>query len=272
MNKVLGLFTCYNRREKTRKCLESLISDNNLEWRFIAFDDGSSDGTKTLLEGIEQVEVLTGDGSNFYSGGMRAAIALAKELCRTTDFDYILLFNDDVEFFENSISQLINYLGEEKAVMVGATSNDSGQLSYGGVTKKSNWKPKFEIVMSQGEKFKCNTFNANCVLLPKDVFLNVDNIDPIYRHSLGDFDYGLSAAGKGYVIYVSDFFVGNCNDNSRSGTWLDTSLGFGKRLSKKESVKGQPFKIWFHFLRKNYNFVSACLFVLNDYFKILIRR
>ena len=64
--KVLGIFTCFNRKEKTEKCLKSLIDGNkNIEFTFLAVDDGSTDGTGKVLQEMPNVDVLTGDGGLF---------------------------------------------------------------------------------------------------------------------------------------------------------------------------------------------------------------
>ena len=99
MKKVLGLMTCFNRKEKTKNAIKTLRSGNpNLEFSFLVVDDNSTDGTKQEIEKIPGVEVISGNGSLFYSGGMRIAIEHAKK--RQKVYDYCLLFNDDVDFYE----------------------------------------------------------------------------------------------------------------------------------------------------------------------------
>ena len=81
MKKVLGLMTCFNRKEKTIRALNNLIQGNSeIEMSFIVADDGSTDGTSEALGEIPNVTVLKGNGSLFYSGGMRLAIEEAKNL------------------------------------------------------------------------------------------------------------------------------------------------------------------------------------------------
>ena len=105
MTHILGLMTCYNRKEKTVRALKSLIQGNQtIQFSFIVVDDGSTDGTKEELAKLPEVQIVSGSGSMFYSGGMRAAIKEAKKIQK--DFDYCLLFNDDVDFWESSIENL----------------------------------------------------------------------------------------------------------------------------------------------------------------------
>ena len=48
--KILGLMTCFNRKEKTITAISNLISKNpNIEFKFVVVDDNSTDGTKAAL-------------------------------------------------------------------------------------------------------------------------------------------------------------------------------------------------------------------------------
>ena len=270
MIKVLGLMTCFNRKDKTVRALKKLIQGNpGIDFSFIVADDASPDGTAQALKGFKEVTVLSGNGSLFYSGGMRVAIAEAKKT--EDEFDYCLLFNDDVDFAERSIEELC--LKDISAIWVGPTSDENGTLSYGGVVKTSKWRPKTEIIMGKSSQGSiCDTFNANCVLIPWGIFKELDNIDSVYTHSMGDFDYGFSAVKKGYEIRVPDKFVGICPDNPVQASWRNTELSFKERVRRKESPKGLPTKEWFHYLNKNYNAVTAIVYSLIPYFRIILKK
>lgn len=271
MIKILGVFTCYNRKEKTKQCLESLIKDNpEIGFSFIAVDDSSRDGTLEMLLQYPNVQVIHGNGNCFYSGGMRLGIEAAKQCCDT--YDWVMLFNDDVEFFSKIIEKMVKYVPERKEILVGATCDEKGNLSYGGVLQTSKFRPSFQIVMSRKERVYCDTFNANCVLIPTEVFKFLPNIDEVYTHSFGDFDYGLVAHRLGISILVTDFFVGICCDNPLNGTWRDVMLSRRERLKKKESPKGLPRREWFHFVKKHYGILSAWWSNITPYIKILIQR
>ena len=100
MQSVLALFTCFNRREKTRQAIQSLVAGNpDIRFTFLVVDDGSTDGTENMLQtepfGAE-VRVLKGDGSLFYSRGM--GLGMSALLESKEEFDYLLMMNDDVAF------------------------------------------------------------------------------------------------------------------------------------------------------------------------------
>lgn len=268
--KILALATCYNRKEKTIGALQRLIDGNkSVDFYFIIADDNSTDGTKDALSKFNNVQVLDGNGSLFYSGGMRLAITEALKI--NVNYDYCMLFNDDVYFFDGAIDFFCQK--SNQCIWVGPTCDEKGKLSYGGVIKKSLFRPKTEIVMaSTSDGLLCDTFNANCVLIPWRIFKQLGNLDFTYSHSLGDFDYGFNATKLGIDIRVSNQFVGICCDNPTQGTWRDKTLSITKRLKLKESPKGLPRKEWFYYLRKNYNLLTAIIYSIIPYLRLIIKK
>lgn len=268
---IIGIMTCYNRKDKTIESIDRLILGNpGHSFKFIVVDDNSNDGTAELLSEKKNVVVLKGNGNLFYSGGMRKGIQFVKD--NNLKAQYVLFFNDDVEFYDNIIDRMIEISDSGTNIVVGATEDSNGKMSYGGVIKNSKIKPSFRVVMSGAEKIYCDTFCANCVLIPYIVFSRLDNIDNKYVHSLGDYDYGLTATKKGYKIVATDFFVGCCNDNPVSQGWRDNTKPRKERIKLKEQPKGLPRKIWFYFIKKHYGFFSAVIYSITPYIRILFKK
>lgn len=271
MKKVLALATCYNRKEKTLKAINSLVSGNkDIDFSFIICDDNSSDGTYEELQKINNVEVIKGNGSLYWCGGMRKAIETA--LNKKENYDYCLWFNDDVDFYSHSIEELVSK--DSECVWVGPTCDSNGTLSYGGVIKTSSWRPKYKtIIGNDSQRTICDSFNANCVLIPWNIFKKSGNMDPVYTHQFGDYDYGFNLTKNGVQIRVSDEYVGVCNTNNSDGTFNDTELSVIERLERKKKPKGGlPFNEYFHFLNKNYSFFTAVVFSTTPYIRILLRK
>ena len=300
------MLTCHNRKEKTVKCIESLVRGNEADIDFIVVDDGSTDGTKEALEELERslltpketdsrIKVISGDGNLFYSGGMRKAMEEAKRDAKNDRAaDVYVLANDDAEFDVRVLDEVCGGLihvdeqstvdfAESNAndnrrkneivhgrtvVAVGAMRDSAGNCSYGGVkyTKGIHYKK----VTPTDEDRTCDTFNANFVAIPNHIFMEMPIIDPVYRHSLGDFDYGLQIKKAGYPIEVTDHFVGTCDNNPSKGTWNDRTLSRIERIRKKESVKGAPAKQWFYFLKKNFGLLYAIVYSVTPYIRIML--
>lgn len=270
--KVAALFTCFNRREKTQLAVRTLVDGNQqVDFSFFICDDNSNDGTPEMLQKLKtegySINMIYGNGSLFYSGGMRLAMkALLKQ---KQSFDYVLMMNDDVEFRQQAIEKLITESREKgAAVIVGVTCDGQGKYSYGAIqyTKGISY-------IGRGIEYSdvnCDTFNANCVLIPWIYFEKSGGMDPHYIHSLGDFDFGLNLKRIGAKIFPSKEYVGVCNPNSNKGGWTDPSLPRIQRLRKKESPKGLPINIWFYFIKKNFGLCLAVEKTITPYVRILI--
>ena len=271
MDSVLALFTCFNRREKTRQAVKALVEGNpEVTFSFVVVDDGSSDGTAEMLMTEDfgaQIQVFRGDGSLFYSGGMR--MGMEEILASGREAQYLLMMNDDVAFYPQCIQKLIaQSRAQGGAVIVGATCDRENKLSYSAISYEKGIHYRF---LSPGETgVDADTMNANCVLIPFAWFRRAGVMDRHYRHSLGDFDYGLTLRDLGAKLHVSREYVGLCCDNPTAGTWHDRSLSRLARLKKKESVKGDPVGPWFYYLRKHFGLLTAVKSSLTPYIRILL--
>ena len=269
---ILVVFTCFNRKEKTRKCITDLVRENrNCSFTFIAVDDSSTDGTQEMLKGMNReyaIHLVAGDGNLFYSGGMRTGMDYALSECGH-DYDYLLMVNDDVEFLNHTIENIISQSKEQNdAVIVGAIRDSKGNLSYSAV--KYTKGIKYRKVTTQEWKLEADTFNANCVLIPYKAFLDVGSMDVHFVHSLGDFDYGLMLKRRGFKIHVSKDYVGICENNPSNNSWTDKTLSRKERLKKKQSPKGAPAKQWFYYLKKNFGLITALKGTVTPYIRILL--
>lgn len=268
--KIAVILTCYNRKSKTVNCIRSIADKNpGLDFRFVVVDDESTDGTKEAVDDLPyHVKRIEGDGKLFWTGGMY--LGMDYVLKQSSKVDYVLLVNDDVDFYDNAVINMINTLKAVCSdVVVGATMDSQGKMSYGGVQMLSRHFARFEL-MEPGTDKQCDTFNCNAVLIKSDAFALAGNLDRKYTHSMADYDYGISLRRLGLIVVECPQYVGFCDDNDDQGTWRDTSLTRKERLSLKESPKGLPLKDWFHFINKNYGLLSALYHTITPYVRILI--
>ena len=281
---IAVILTCFNRKEKTLRCIKSLAdSSNKSEIRFVVVDDNSTDGTKEALEELSyDIKIIDGNGQLFWCGGMYTGLQYVLE---NETPDYVFFVNDDVAFYPSVIDRMLDEVSKgnfdsisEKDVkidtpniLVGTTCDTEGKVSYGGVVLTSKHLAKFDI-LDINQKRKCDTFNCNCVLVPFELVKKIGNFDSKYTHSMGDFDYGLRASRCGYVISNTDYYVGECDTNSEIGTWKDISLPRKERLKLKETRKGLPKNDWWHFCKKNFGVLPAIYHSITPYIRILIKK
>ena len=125
--KILAIFTCFNRKELTKRGMATLSENRDVTFDYVILDDNSSDGTREMLkqmrdDGTYQIDLIEGDGSNFWNGGMHKAIEHIKNT--HMDYDYYMLMNDDTKFFPGIFDEMAPHL--KKDIMLGR-QNDSFQ-------------------------------------------------------------------------------------------------------------------------------------------------
>lgn len=256
---IAVLLTCHNRREKTLGCLASLFRQGAPKGNILQVylvDDGSTDGTAAAVRSkYPSVNLIPGDGTLYWNGGMRRAFIAAKK----NDPDFFLWLNDDVTLYKDTLIRLLSTCnelfaaGQEAPIVVG-TMQDPEILepSYGGVRHYSRWHPmKYRLVPPTEHPQPCDTFNGNCVLVSRNAAKRVGNLDPAFTHNMGDFDYGLRAGRLGCSCWVAPEFVGLCRRGGTEGTWHDPRSPLIRRWQSLRDVQGFPPKEFRVYLRRH---------------------
>ena len=252
--------TCHNRRAKTVACVESLRAAaaplaGRYRFQLYLTDDGSTDGTADGVLAIDpDARILRGSGDLFWNGGMHRAFAAAL----ADGHDFYLWLNDDVTLFPDGLQRLFATFEEKAAagpapIVVGATCDDAGRTTYGGVDRPSWWKrTTFRRQTSAVQAARCETFNGNCVLIPSAVAARLGNLDPRFAHAMGDLDYGLRARALDIPRWVMAGHVGRCiNDHAVAGSHDDRSLPLAQRWRKVTSNKALEPASWAAFCRRH---------------------
>ena len=207
--KLAVLLTCFNRKDKTLACLDTIYSQceaNELNVTVYLVDDGSTDGTRDAVTlRFPDVVVLSGDGNLFWNGGMRLAWKTALQ----EDYDYYVWINDDVDMFHDAFHIVFETLEKSTsvngttAVIVGCFCEpNSGRHAYGGLAaKKTFWSLKTTNILPNGKMQQCDSFNGNLVLIPRSVVEAVGLLDGRYKHYFGDKDYGFNVYDRGSRVH-----------------------------------------------------------------------
>jgi len=107
-NTIRGLASiivpCFNQREYTRSCLQSLFHFTRAPWELIVVDNGSTDDTKTYLAGVQDATAVPVTVvANPRNLGFPAAINQGLQLAQG---EYLVLLNNDVVVTESWLDQL----------------------------------------------------------------------------------------------------------------------------------------------------------------------
>ncbi len=259
VKRIAILLTVFNRREITLKGLRSLhnaiskLPADKYKFNIYMTDDGCTDGTSEAVQDqFPEVTIVYSKGDLFWNRGMFLAWKSASKL---KDFDFYLWLNDDIVLFENALDIVFSNSKSKdyKSVIVGATcdSKTKTKTTYSGYTSKRNRIPV------NGELQECDYFNGNLVLIPFYVYKIVGTNDPIFHHSLGDFDYGLRMKVAGLHSFVSSCFVGVCDRHNCLPKWCDPEISFTNRWKNYLSDLGAAPRDNFIFNKRHYGVFYA---------------
>ncbi len=241
--KLAILITCHNRQQNTLKCLRALYKaglpqNHNIEVFLV--DDGSTDGTGSAVKNeFPMIHIIQGSGQLYWNRGMRLAWQTA---AHHQDYDFYLWLNDDTYLFPDSILTLINdsiYTNHQALICGSTVSAITGEITYGGSLING------ERVMPSSSLNSCTFVNGNCVLIPKIVFETVGFLDPLFPHTIGDYDYGLRAKHKGIKLFVASKLIGYCEQNQSLPQWCLQKNPLFKRLKNLYSPLGNSHPIYY---------------------------
>ena len=251
--KFAVLMTVHNRCKKTIQCLECLYGNtvpDGMEMAVYVVNDGSTDSTQKLIrEHFPCVHIILGDGTLYWNRGMWTAWNEAAH----EDYDYYLWLNDDTFLYDYALTYIFNssHDNDDQAIVVGATEDGQHHsMTYGGRIGKTLPKP-------DGEDIPIDYFNGNFVLIPRYVFHKLGNLDYHYRHSKGDFDYGMRAKEAGIKMVQIGRIVGECDIHPDMDEWCNPAIPLRKRWKAMNKPNGMPPHEFFYFDKKHKGLWSA---------------
>ena len=250
--KIAIILTVYNRRDVTLQGLRSLYGAIAFLGEGYSFDvymtnDGCTDGTgEAVAREFSDIHIVQGDGNLYWSGGMRKAWQTAID--SGIKYDYYLWFNDDADLYEDALQTMFRSMREAggNAIISGAFCDKDGKVSYGG------WSSLNKIMPPNGTLQLCFLINGNLVLISGVVFESLGNISHIYKHSLGDWDYGRRAIEHGFNVLLTPKYVGlSERHNDVDNRAFDNKYSLRERWSflrsSKQSNRAGMFFFYKHF-------------------------
>jgi GT2 family glycosyltransferase len=265
---IAVLLTCHNRRDKTIQCVTALYEQAGLEESYsidvFLVDDASNDGTGEAVKNeFPQVYIIQGNGNLYWNRGMHLAWETA---AAAKDFDCYLWLNDDT-FLKKNAFQILLKEKFPSAIVCGTTKSQLDQkATYGGYNNTLR-----KLVLPNGDYQRSDYCNGNCVLIPKEVFRKVGNLDPIFHHAVGDFDYSLRARKMGIEILVAPDYIGTCESHDFVPKWRNTSVGLRKRLQNLYTASSGCYPPEFFVFDKRHNgLVVACFHYITIHLRAIV--
>jgi len=254
--KIAALTCSFNRKEKTVSFLASLITqplpaDYSLD--IYLLDDNSSDGTsQDVAKKFPAVKLLSGTGSLYWAGGMRKVWSEALK----DDYDFYILFNDDVRLSDDAIPKLISAYDKAEingAIILGSVRDFFKKTHTYGGRKVKNWLTgdseailPDEIALQTAE-----IGNANIMLVDRKSVEVIGILSSSFTHGLADFDYTLRAVKQGLKVLVAPGYFGYCT-NDHGKTWLSGKVPLKKRIQYLYSPTGLAYKEYLVYVKSHF--------------------
>lgn len=270
--KVFIIILNYNRRDRLKKCLDSIFKINYPNYEVVLVDNNSTDGSLEMARAGYSRSVFIKNEENIgYSAGNNVGIRYALERMA----DYVLLLNNDTEVKSDFLLKLIEE--SEKNSQVGILSpvvfsGLSGKVWFSG--GKIDWlrmKTIHQRELQDKNNFETEFISGCAMLVKKDVFRKIGLLDDDFFLYWEDADFSLRAKRAGFKIGVVMSSWIDHYEREESGSenkiyWLVLSgLMFFKKNSKAF------FRYWAIFyvkLRRIKNFIDVQL-KRNKYAKVV---
>jgi GT2 family glycosyltransferase len=237
--KVAVHMAVHNRAEYTIRSVKNLYRSAEDFWNLELFvaDSGSDDIQQLILETIKYkpYTYIKVPEDSYWAESMYSCYKSTV----SSDFDYILLLNNDVFLFENAVEQL-NACAHRNpnTVIVGQLWDPmTDSHAYGGLMKSGMHPLRYKSLVGVNVDTKVDSFHGNCVLLPKISFANGLYLNPEYRHNYADLDLGIRLNRLGIHAVVSQEYQGECTVGERK-----SGDNFFERLETFRSPLGTPIK------------------------------
>ncbi|MFZ5643477.1 MAG: glycosyltransferase [Bacillota bacterium] len=238
----------YNKVEYTRQCVESLCRTLNLSGgkiEIIIVDDNSTDGTKAYLKTLPGCFRVVTNSKNVGCGkAMNRGASIARG-------QYFVFLNNDTVALPGWLDELMKVIKTEKNVgLVGSKLLfPDGTIQHAGVIITNSLEVFHIYYRKPGDSPEVDEFSdyqavtGACILIKKDLFLEVGCYDDDYANSHLDIDLCLKVKQKGYrivycpraVLYhyesVSDGRKKHDNKDERIfiNKWRNNFLSYNKR-------------------------------------------
>lgn len=277
MNQFAVLLTCFNRKEKTLTSLTALhaaFKSSCAGWQMAIYltDDGSTDGTsQAVAEHFPKVNILKGNGSLYWAGGMRNSW---KEAIKG-NYDAYLLLNDDTNVHPHLFEAVLKtheFCVSEHGmggIYVGTTVDAiTKKASYGGAVFKNRFMATMRRLQPQDHPVPCQLGNANIMWVSKNVVDEMGILSEGYVHGMADYDYTLKAIKKDLPVFLMPGVVGACINDHKDPYQNFFKLSLKERFNMLRHPIGFDFVSQTHYMKKHFP-LRLPLFVMTGYFKVL---
>ena len=221
--KVTVIIPCYNREKFVKATIDSALSQTYPNIEIVAVDDGSTDGTRHVLEKYgERIKILEHPGC--INKGQSAAINLAM---RSTDSEYVAILDSDDVWVPEKIERQVEFLEKHP---------DVGLVYANGFAIDENGNSLYKIINEghvetnnpERALLECHFNVPSNALVRRTAFNKAGEFDETLR-SAQDHDMAIRLSEVVKLAYINEdlwFYRRHSNTQSRQHAIRRWQLGF----------------------------------------------
>jgi len=196
--RVYILLPVHNRKEITRKFIDSLKAQTWQNYHLLLIDDGSTDSTDEMVRELVspgKLTVIKGKGNWWWAGSLQQGIDwLKKHNVRSSDI--ILMINDDVTFEPNFLENGVDFLKRhfESLLLARFYDEEQGKVVETGV--KADLQRLNFVVADSPECINC--LSTRGLFIRWEILQKVGGFHPVLLpHYWSDYEFTIRAKRKG---------------------------------------------------------------------------
>lgn len=206
-NYVYCIIPTFNRLKELSNCVQQLKKQTYKNIKIIIINDGSTDGTLSYLEGIndDNFHFINGDGNLWWGKSINEGFKFV--LDKATCQDFILLLNDDTYFDENCVQYFLDdHRDLDRKIILGAYQADIDTKEKTALGYKIDY---FKTRIT--ENFSCDGSDIVDALPGRGLFFSFKTLERIgiintyfFRQAMGDLEFTSRAKEKGISLKICE--------------------------------------------------------------------
>lgn len=263
MNKRITIFTpTYNRAHLLHNCYESLIKQNNRQFKWLIIDDGSTDNTKDIVNTWIEKKIIDIKYVYKENGGLHTGYNKAIELL---DTELSICIDSDDWLADNAIQLILDYWDENAeedcAGIIGLDYSTDGKVIGGLLPNVKKIDPMQLLVAKQkGDKKYVVRTDLYKKVAPMPTFNNEKNFNPHYMILKLSANYKFLVLNKPLCIvdYQEDGMSANIFKQ-----YLNSPNSFAELRRMIMSLPNTPFK---YLCKTTVHYISSSIIAKNKEF------